>query len=101
MSLSSVSDSEDVSDLKILETIITNFRKFCAIPCFLAHKYPARGFFYSGFFRNLRCAHQIYIPFGEKIIVLKFELTRISIMPGKITLNFYLRGLLYKGGPKN
>ena len=48
---------------------------------------------------NLRYAHQIYIPFGEKILVLKFELPRISIMPSKITLNFYLSGLLYKGGP--
>ncbi len=43
----------------------------------------------------------MYIPFGEKSLVLKFELPRISIMPGKITLYFYLRGLLYKGGPKN
>ena len=43
----------------------------------------------------------MYIPFGEKILVLKFELGRISILPSKITLNFYLRGLLYKGGPKN
>ena len=60
----------------------------------------SRGF-YSRLFGNLRGAHKIYIPFGEKIIVLKFELPWISIMPGKITLNFYLRGLLYKGGPKN
>ena len=26
--------------------------------------------FFSGFFGNLRVAHQIYIPFGEKVIVL-------------------------------
>ena len=57
--------------------------------------------FFFRIFRNLRRALQKYMPFGEKIIVLKFELPWISIMPGKITLNFYLRGLLYKGGPKN
>ena len=46
------------------------------------------GGFISGFFVNLRCAHQIYMTFGEKILVLKFELPRISIMPRE-------------GGPKN
>ncbi len=29
------------------------------------------GFFSPGFFRNLSSAHQIYMPFGDKIIVLK------------------------------
>ncbi len=60
-----------------------------------------RGFSPPFFSRNLRVADQLCIPFGEKILVLKFELPRINIMPGKITLDFYLRGLLYKGGPKN
>ncbi len=30
-----------------------------------------QGLFPPGFFRNLSSAHQIYMPFGEKIIVLK------------------------------